>query len=67
MKTRARELVETVQCNITIDWTVRESACAKLMATIRRLLRKYGYPLDKQEKAKLTIWEQAELLGKDWT
>jgi len=62
----ARELVETVRRNVTIDWTVRESARAKLRTTVRRLLRKYGYPPDKQEKATLTVLGQAELLCKDW-
>jgi type I restriction enzyme, R subunit len=67
LRTIARELVETVRRNVTIDWTVRESARAKLRTTVRRLLRKYGYPPDKQEKATQTVLEQAELLGKDWT
>lgn len=66
LKTLARELVETVRRNATIDWTVRESARAKLRTMVRRLLRKYGYPPDKQEKATLTVLEQAELLCKDW-
>ena len=66
LKTIARELVETVRRNITIDWTVRESARARLRTTVRRILRKYGYPPDKQEKATLTVLEQAELLCKDW-
>ena len=67
LRTLARELVETVRRNATIDWTVRESARAKLRTMVRRLLRKYGYPPDKQEKATLTVLEQAELLCKDWT
>jgi type I restriction enzyme, R subunit len=67
LKTIARGLVEAVRRNVTIDWTVRESARAKLRTAVRRLLRKYGYPPDKQEKATLTVLEQAELLGKDWT
>jgi len=66
LKTLARGLVETVRRNATIDWTVRESARAKLRTMVRRLLRKYGYPPDKQEKATLTVLEQAELLGRDW-
>lgn len=66
LKTLARELVETVRRNATIDWTVRESARAKLRTMVRRLLRKHGYPPDKQEKATLTVLEQAELLCKDW-
>jgi len=66
LKTIARELVETVHRNVTIDWTVRESARARLRTTVRRVLRKYGYPPDKQEKATLTVLEQAELLCRDW-
>jgi type I restriction enzyme R subunit len=66
LKTPARQLVETVRKNATIDWTVRESTRAKLRTMIRRILRKYGYPPDKQEKATLTVLEQAELLGRDW-
>ncbi len=67
LSTIARELVETVRRNVTIDWTVRESARARLRTMSKRLLRKYGYPPDKQEKATLTVLEQAELLCKDWT
>jgi len=67
LKTLARELVETVRRNATIDWTVREGVRAKLRTMVRRLLRKHGYPPDKQEKATLTVLEQAELLGRDWT
>jgi type I restriction enzyme R subunit len=59
----ARELVKTVRQNVTIDWTVRESARAKLRVMVKRLLRKYGYPPDKQEKATRTVLKQAELLG----
>jgi len=66
LKKLARELVETVRGNATIDWTVREGARAKLRTTVRRLLRKYGYPPDKQEKATMTVLEQAELSGRDW-
>ena len=62
----ARELVEAVRKNVTIDWTVKESARAKLRVIVRRLLRKHGYPPDKQEKATQTVLEQAELLCGDW-
>jgi len=61
-----RELVETVRRNTTIDWTVKESVRAKLRTMIKRILRKHGYPPDKQEKATQTVLEQAELLCKDW-
>ena len=62
----ARELVQTVRRNVTIDWTVKENVRAKLRTTVKRLLRKYGYPPDKQEKATLTVLQQADLLCKDW-
>jgi type I restriction enzyme R subunit len=65
LKTIARELVETVRKNATIDWTVKESVRAKLRVMVRRILRKYGYPPDKQEKVTLTVLEQAELLCGD--
>ncbi len=66
LKTIARELVDTVHKNTTIDWTVKESVKAKLRTMVKRILRKYGYPPDKQEKATQTVLEQAELLCKDW-
>ncbi len=62
----ARELVSTVKKNITIDWSVRESVQAKLRLIVKRILRKYGYPPDKQEKATITVLEQAKRLGQDW-
>jgi len=49
-----------------LDWTVKESARAKLRTLVKRLLRKYDYPPDKQEKATQTVLEQAELLCRDW-
>ena len=55
-----------VKRNMTIDWTERESVQAKLRLMVKKILRKYGYPPDKQEKATLTVLEQAELLGYEW-
>jgi len=66
LKTIARELVETVHRNLTIDWTVRETVRARLRVMVKRVLRKYGYPPDKQEKATQTVLEQTELLCADW-
>lgn len=63
----ARELVESVRRNTSIDWTVKESVRAKLRVVVKRILRKYGYPPDKQEKATQTVIEQAELLLADAT
>ncbi len=62
----AQELVETVRRNTTIDWTVKETVRAKLRTMVKRILRKHGYPPDKQEKATQTILEQAELLCQNW-
>lgn len=66
LKLIARELVETVRKNVTIDWTVKESVRAKLRVMVKRILNRYGYPPDKQAKATLTVLEQAELIAKDW-
>lgn len=62
----ARELVETVQGNVTIDWTLRENVRANLRRLVKRILRKHGYPPDKQEKATRTVLEQAEVLSTNW-
>jgi type I restriction enzyme R subunit len=62
----ARELVETVRKNVTIDWTLRENVRAQLRVLVRRILRKHGYPPDKQEKATQTVLEQAEVLSEIW-
>ena len=62
----ARELVDTVRNNVTIDWTLRENVRAKLRAIVKRILRKHGYPPDKQEKATQTVLEQAEVLSEGW-
>ena len=62
----ARELVDTVRNNVTIDWTLRGNVRAKLRAMVKRILRKHGYPPDKQEKATVTVLEQAEVVFEGW-
>jgi type I restriction enzyme R subunit len=62
----ARELVQTVRANVTIDWTVRENVRAHLRVLVKRILRKHGYPPDKQEKATQTVLQQAEVLSEAW-
>ena len=62
----ARELVETVRKNVKIDWTLRENVRANLRRLVKRILRKHGYPPDKQEKATRTVLEQAEVLSGGW-
>jgi type I restriction enzyme R subunit len=66
LRTIARELVATVRANVTIDWTVRENVRAHLRVLVKRILRKHGYPPDKQEKATQTVLEQAEVLSHEW-
>jgi len=66
LRTIARELVEKVRNNVTIDWTLREDVRAHLRVLVRRTLRNYGYPPDKQEKATQTVLQQAEVLSGAW-
>lgn len=67
LKHIAREIADKVRANTTIDWTIRESARAKLMVLVRRTLNKYGYPPDKQQKAIDTVLKQAELMADFYT
>jgi hypothetical protein len=62
----ARELLVTVRANVTIDWTVRENVRAHLRVLVKRILRRNGYPPDKQEQATHTVLEQAEALSREW-
>ena len=62
----ADALRNTVRENVTIDWTVRENVRAQLRVLVKRILRKHGYPPDKQEKATKTVLEQAEALSEQW-
>jgi type I restriction enzyme, R subunit len=62
----ARELVASVRANVTIDWTVRENVRAQLRVIVKRILRKHGYPPDKQEKATQMVLEQAAVLSVEW-
>lgn len=66
LRTIARELVENVRRNISLDWTQRENVQARLRVIVKRILKKYGYPPDKQERATQTVLEQAEVLSEAW-
>ena len=66
LKTIAHELVQSIRTNVTIDWTEREAVRAKIRVAVKRILRKHGYPPDKQEKATELVLQQAELLCADW-
>jgi len=67
LKIIAQELVSAVRKNVSIDWTLRENARAKIRVLVKRILRRYGYPPDKQEKATDTVLEQAETICKEWS
>lgn len=62
----AQELVQSVRSSITIDWTVRENVRAQMRVIVKRILRKYGYPPDRQARATELVLEQAEVLCRDW-
>jgi type I restriction enzyme R subunit len=62
----AQTLVQEVRKNISIDWELREDARARMRVAVKRVLRKYGYPPDKQPKATETVVMQAELLSREW-
>lgn len=66
LASRAFAASEARDPNRSIDWGVRKRARAKLRVMVRRILRKHGYPPDKQEQATRTILEQAELLSGEW-
>jgi type I restriction enzyme R subunit len=66
LRTIARQLVETVRKNVSIDWTVKESVRAKLRVMVKRVLKDRGYPPSGQDKARDTVLQQAELLCAGW-
>ncbi len=62
----AQELVRAVRNSVTIDWAVRENVRAHMRVVIKRILRRYGYPPDKQARATELVLEQAEVLCGEW-
>lgn len=67
LKLIAAELITQVRKSVTIDWTVRESARARIRLIVKRILNKYGYPPDLQDAAVQTVLQQAELLCAGWS
>ena len=67
LRTIARQLVETVRKNVSIDWTVKETVRAKLRVMVKRVLKDRGYPPSKRDEATQTVLQQAELLCAGWT
>ena len=66
LKDIARELVQSVRNSVTVDWTERENARAQIRVMVKRILRKYGYPPDKQARATDLILEQAATFSSEW-
>jgi len=66
LKKIAQELVQSVRRSITVDWIQRENARAKIRVMVKRILRRFGYPPDKQERATELVLEQAEVLCREW-
>jgi len=66
LATIAHDLVEAIRGSVTIDWTQKEAVRADMRRKVKKLLRKRGYPPDKQEKAVVVVIEQAERVCRDW-
>jgi len=66
LRSIAQELLRAVRNNVTIDWTVRENVRAQMRVMVKRILRRYGYPPDKQARATELVLEQAEVVCRDW-
>ncbi|MBU1487444.1 DUF3387 domain-containing protein [bacterium] len=62
----AQELLRAVRNNVTIDWAVRENVRAQMRVMIKRILRRYSYPPDKQVRSTELVLKQAEVLCRDW-
>jgi type I restriction enzyme R subunit len=65
LKLIAQELVKAVRESTSIDWNLKDSVRAGLRAKVRRLLTRYDYPPDKEERAIQLVLEQAELLAEE--
>ena len=66
LKKIAQELVRSVRRSVSVDWAQRENARAKIRVMVKRILRRFGYPPDKQERATELVLEQAEALCQEW-
>ncbi len=66
LKKIAHELTESLRRNLSVDWSKRESVRAKLRLLVKRILRKYKYPPDRQDAAVALVLEQAERLAEEF-
>ncbi len=63
---RKETRTEGFRKNVSIDWAERDSARARMRVLVKRILRKYGYPADRQDAAVQTVLQQAEVLSQRW-
>ena len=66
LKVIAHELMTSLKSNVSVDWSHRESARARMRVLVKRILRKHGYPPDLQDAAVQTVLQQAEVLSAAW-
>lgn len=66
LKIIAHELLEGLKTNISVDWSRRDSARARMRVLVKRILRRYGFPPDLQDAAIQTVLQQAEALSEQW-
>jgi type I restriction enzyme R subunit len=66
LKVIAHELLVSLKRSVTVDWSHRESARARMRVLVKRILRKHGYPPDLQDAAVQTVLRQAEALSASW-
>jgi len=66
LKVIAHELLVSLKGSVTVDWSHRESARARMRVLVKRILRKHGYPPDLQDVAVQTVLRQAEALSASW-
>jgi type I restriction enzyme R subunit len=62
----AHELLVAVKGSVGVDWHRKDSARAKIRLTVKKVLRKYGYPPDLENQAVITVLQQAEALAEEW-
>ncbi len=67
LKVIAHELLNSLKSNITVDWSHRDSARARMRVLVKRILRRHGFPPDLQDAAIQTVLQQAEALSSQWT
>jgi type I restriction enzyme R subunit len=65
LRLMATELVKIIRQNAGVDRTLRKNIQAKMRVSVKRLLKKYGYPPDMQKLATENILKQTELLCRD--